>query len=291
MVVQAALRLEGELHHRRRLVRVVGPPSSRRADVVASLKRVAERVAVSETLEGATAEKEVNTVCTLVLVPESRVTGSLLDEVRDFRRGDRSSPLILVMQPARGTLHQLAALARAGLDELVLADHPTTYDELRRVVGRRMAHVLPEDLVHALVPRATPPAESICSWCHRHGFRPTHVDNVAGWFQLSRKTLHRWLAAANIPRLHRLISHGRLLHVAYHLDATAASVQAISRALGFTSPQSLGMLIKRETRVSPSGLRDSGAVEKVTQLIRAELDRYGTGCVFAAASLASLLGT
>ena len=158
---------------------------------------------------------------------------------------------------------RLAALARAGIDDIVLLDGPFGEIELRTQVRERLKHALPFEIATLLEPSCALPASravTVESWCTRNAYRPLRAGQVADYFGVNRKTLYRSARDAGWRDLHTVFGYARLLHVAVALEYHAATIDRISSHLAFGSPAALHKFVRRYTGRTPVQLRQTDAV-------------------------------
>lgn len=276
MSIEARSAREIAARRQRRVLFIVGSESPQRRQVADALRTLAddsrEVLALSEV--PLRTRRECSAVVILVDARLPEICSPHALSV--FRAHDAATVILLAMCTGLRTAHQLAALARAGLDAFYILDGIDSLESLRRaVVARHLANALPWTLVHGVTPRR---ADAILSFCMRHGDRPHSVDHVARWFQWDRKTIYRRLKDQRLRPVGDLINLGRLLHAALRLDRSRAPIVrsrapivTIARVLLFDPPSSLRRLTKRETRCTPTQLRDRGAVNTTIAAFRTHL--------------------
>lgn len=252
---------------RTRIVFVVGAVPLEREHTAALLRGIADQVGQFATSSEIDSTRTTEAASVIVLVPDDTPTIQLLDSIRQFRVDDPGTAMLLCLRPGDRTQHQLAAFARSGIDDLVLMDAPEAAERLRRDVAQRLKHALPVSLVRDVTPRVEHSARRYCAWCYRNAYRALHIHDVAEMFDEDPTTVKRHLGDAGLPGLHDLIACARLLYVGYRLDTTRASIKAISGALSFESATALDMFVKRATSLTPSELRERGAVEHIRTII------------------------
>lgn len=256
---------------RRRVVYVVGAESVERARVAAALGAVSDALLEVRALGEVPVKVTRESAAVVVLVESGHLDSFSISALRDFRLQDAATVLLLATSSRSRTAHQLAALARLGLDGLFAIDEGESLETLRLAAARHLANPLPWSVVHSVVPNAASEANGILAMCLRHGDRLLAVDNIAHWLQWDRKTIYRKVTAGGLRSIHDLINLGRLLHAAIRLDETQAPIGVIAHSLQFPSPSTLRRLAKRETGQTPKELRKLGAVNTTVAKLRTSL--------------------
>lgn len=251
----------------RRILCMVGGESPERSRIAGAVRVTSDDLRYAATLNdaGATIAREhAVTVGLLIDVGRNRCSPS---EIRAFRAQDAATVLLLVTGSGSRTTHQLAALARAGLDGLFVVDGPDSLETLRGATARHFSNALPWSVVHKVMPIIASDADAILAFCLRHGDQPHHADAIAAWLHWDRKTIWRKLTSANFRPIHDLIDIGRLVHAAARLDERVAPIDMIARNLEIDT-STLRRLCERETGYSPTELRDRGALRTTTMSVR-----------------------
>lgn len=260
----------GHTRRKARLVFVVGGSKTECATIELAIRGVADEVRCCTTLREIDLNRVVQAASVIVIAPDDSATQD--DAIREYRLSDPGTPILLCNRLGSRTLHQLGALARAGLDSIVAVENPAAFDDLRREIAHRLWYAFPNSLVRvALRGVHHQEARAVCAWCYRNADRPLHVESVSTWFREDRKTIFRQLRAAGLPSLHNIIAIARLLHIAVRLDSTSAPIERIAVTLHFSSAYALRMLVKRATGRSASQLRSYGAISFVQQVLAAKV--------------------
>lgn len=267
--VSGARYFERATHRRPRVLYVVGT-ASQREHVATAIASTADEVHGVEDLADVVHGSGNASFTVVITVGGDRLAPSA-EALRTFRSRDAASRLLLAMRPGSRTAHQLAALARAGLDDVSVIDTSESLEKLRRVIGRHLRTTLPPRVVGALVPNAGTEPGNVLGLCIRAGDRPHGVEDIARWLQWDRKTLHRKLAAQKLRSMREVLGVGRLLHAALHLDQSEATIGAIARYLQFKNPSTLRRLCDRETHLAPKVLRARGAIDTVLAVTKLQM--------------------
>ncbi|MGH7712347.1 MAG: hypothetical protein ACREOG_13740, partial [Gemmatimonadaceae bacterium] len=102
---------------RRRAIYLVGGVSPQRARIAATVRALPDELRYAATLDDVTADLARETVGTVVLVDDGSDVCSPT-ALRAFRMQDAATVILLATRAESRTAHQVAALARAGLDGL-----------------------------------------------------------------------------------------------------------------------------------------------------------------------------
>lgn len=261
------MRSNAHVHSRPKIVAIIGDAGLERARVTGMLRSVADQLLHFPALDAVDTQWLHDHSAVMVLLAMRTPTSSLISAVRHFRSFDPGSAIIICVNDSSQTLHQLAALARAGLDDMLFMSDPDTMDRLKREVARRLANALPVELIRQAVPEVNNDSTNYCAYCFRHGFRNLRVEQVADWFRCNVTTLNRHLRAAGLRSIEHIIDFGRALHAAHRLDATSAPIASIVRALEFPTAAAFSRDVRRWIGHSPSKLREIGASNVVLSVI------------------------
>lgn len=129
----------------------------------------------------------------------------------------------------------------------------------------------PWALIHNLMPPEASAGRAIVGHCLRLGCAAHNANEISEWFGWDRKAIYRKLKSEHLPSIREVIELGRLLHVAIGLDTTSFPIATLARQLHFDGASSLCRLCKRRTALTPSALRERGAVDIVVASLRAML--------------------
>jgi AraC-like DNA-binding protein len=157
----------------------------------------------------------------------------------------------------------LALSARSGIDHVLVRG----YDNLAMRVDHAVRTAGTDGIVDAVVERLKPlpaRAQEIAIQCMRLTFvTPITVEGLARDLQIHRRTLVYQLRTAGFPPPAGLIGWCRLLVSAHLLDHTDRSVGEIARVLHFMSPSHYRGTLVRYTGLTPTALRQRGALGTV----------------------------
>jgi hypothetical protein len=259
MLADATRRSERTGRRNRRVLYLVGLESNHRTQIADFLRTLADDLLCVDSLGDVSLTVTRESAAVVILVDSLRSIASSAFSVKAFRSEDSATAIVLAARSGSRTTHELAAMARAGLDAICLTDEASGLTSLRQTAAKYLTHMLPWEVVHAVLPKLPGDALSILSLCMRLGHRPHSAEDVATWLQWDRKTIWRKLAGARIRPVHDLLEVGRLLHAAVRFDNSAAPITVIARSLHIDA-STLRRLCERETGHGPTRLRGLGAV-------------------------------
>ncbi|MEW5918746.1 MAG: hypothetical protein AB1762_20250 [Gemmatimonadota bacterium] len=253
--------------HRARTVYVVGAVPRERERVVQFVRGAADRILQCVSLGEMDPNGVREVARVIILVPHETETSKQHSSIRQHRANDPATAISLYATDGTRMPHQLAACAKAGVDDFVISNEPDAGQRLHSEVLRRLHHALPASLVREVTPRIAASALRYWTWCYRNGYRALHVDDVADTYGENPTTVNQHLRDAGLPTLHKAISSARLLYVGHRLDSTEVTIKSIAESLSFPSEPALDMFVKRATNLTPSELRERGAVECIKEAI------------------------
>lgn len=220
----AGPKLGGGRRRRTRVIFVVGSLSQERERVLAALRGMADQMRQWSALGEIDCAALKQSAGVVVIAVDPTPTKGIATAIREFRSSDPATALALCLRPESRSIHQLATLARVGLDVIVRIDEPAAPTRLRQVVSRALKQSLPVDLVRQVMPRVPEEPAAICGFCFRNAFLRLLVSDVAKWFSCDETTLNRRLRAVGLRSAEHIIDLARLLHAALLLDSTMEKV-------------------------------------------------------------------
>lgn len=142
----------------------------------------------------------------------------------------------------------MPALALAGLDAVYCLETAAEVDELRTVVGERLAAPVPRTAIQGMA-RELPanPARIVVLHCLRMGFRHNTAESIAWHFRRDRRTLARWLRESHMPALRVWLKRGRSEH-ALALRAHGYTFTDVAHRMGYESAAGVAMLLRKRDR-------------------------------------------
>ena len=174
--------------------------------------------------------------------------------------------------------HEIAALARAGADTVIISG----YDDVGRALRERLAFGwvmrAAEDALAGLAPWLTRESTPIVSYCLHRAGQPLSVPAVSNALSLGRRTVFNRLAESALPAPSILINWCRLLCAARWLEHPDRTVEQAAVVLGFGSGSALRNLFRRYTGLRPREVRAQGGLMCVLAALTGTLsDPMGVG--------------
>lgn len=182
-------------------------------------------------------------------------------------------PVIAVAISNAALPHLLIDGAHCGLTDVIVAGHDDVAAILNaalRSSSTRRAAITTADAVAEGLP---PGPQRVIQVCLLHGADRLSVDSLARMLGVHRRSMSAWLQKRLLPTAGELISWGRLVAAAYHLDRSGDSVERIALDLGFASASGLHNMIRRYTGLTPTELRRGGAERAVLEALRRALGK------------------
>lgn len=183
-------------------------------------------------------------------------------------------PVIAALDPHVVGTEALRMLGRRGLVDLVVLGHDDTPTAL--VERFRRAHSVPlKRIVKDLLPRElSPQARSIVDAAAELAADAGLARGLCGKLRLSKRILSRVAERSALPPPRRLMAWMRTLLAAALLNDQGHSVLSVARACGFSSDAGLRRLVSKQLGMSPSTLRERGAVRTASEAFAEALARY-----------------
>ncbi|HJU64927.1 MAG TPA: hypothetical protein VJ596_04585, partial [Gemmatimonadaceae bacterium] len=138
--------------------------------------------------------------------------------VRQIRARFPALPILIYCSLNPDTARQIAALCKAGADEVLLRGTDDTRLVLRDVMRAATLGRVASEVCRRLAPHVPEDAMMIVSYCAQHASATPSVAGVARALGINRKTLLNRLASANLPAPGVVISWCRLLVAAWVLE-------------------------------------------------------------------------
>jgi hypothetical protein len=108
-------------------------------------------------------------------------------------------PIAVYCQLEPRSAHEIAALARAGVDTVIISGYDDLGLRLREHLAFAWVHRAAEDALAGLGSWRTPETAPILTYCIHRAAQPLTVQAVADALSLNQKTLTNRLAAAALP--------------------------------------------------------------------------------------------
>ena len=169
--------------------------------------------------------------------------------------------------------HELLAIARAGVQDLVRQD----FDELRHVFARIVASATQRAISFRILDELTDVVpmrlHPLLSYVLEHSDERLDRDGVAAVFGLSRRTLQNRLTEARLPALRPFLTWCRLLVAAALLDEPGHTLDSVAAQLDFHDGGNLGTALRRYTSINITQLRARGAFREALHAFREAVQR------------------
>lgn len=200
-----------------------------------------------------------------------RTGASTLPTVREIREGFPSVPVVAYCELTPDTSREILALARVGVNDLILRGVSDVGVALRSAIVSAQDHCGAKGVLEALSPLIPASIVPFMNYCLEHARRSLSVAEVATALGVHRKTLVDRLAAANLPTPSAMIAWCRLVLAARLLEDPGRSVEQIALLLDFPSATSLRNMLKRYTGLRPGEIRENGGVHCVLHVMKRTL--------------------
>lgn len=207
--------------------------------------------------------------CVLLIGSRLGTVRSSISFVSRLRNQYPHLPIVLCLDerdPAHAQLHRFA---RAGVDDLVKLDAGDFVVQLRRTVGNRLGHLLPQGAANQIggYPDGRSLTPAILGWILRNGYRNLKVEHVSRWFRCDRGTLNRTVRRGGLGPISDIIRFARFFHLALMLDMGPTSATYLTRELQFRSLPNLWMFVRRMSGLTLRELQQSGPIEVAADLV------------------------
>ena len=207
----------------------------------------------------------------VVVDVRDRTGASTLPIVREIRDGFPSVPVVAYCALAPDTSRDILALARVGVNDLILRGVSDVGVALRSAIVSAQDHCGAKHIIEALAPMIPPSIVPFMGYCLEHARHALSVSEVATALGVHRKTLVDRLAAASLPTPSAMIAWCRLLLAARLLEDPGRSVEQVALLLDFPSGASLRNMLKRYTGLRPGEIRENGGVRCVLHVMKRTL--------------------
>jgi transcriptional regulator GlxA family with amidase domain len=211
------------------------------------------------------------TVSVIVVEPRDRTGTPTIPFVRAMREQFPNVPVVAYCAITPYTSSDVLALARAGVNDLILRDIDDERVALRSALDAAHEHCLAERALEALTPAVPPSVLPFLTFCLQNAARPLTVGEAARALGVHRKTLVDRLTAAGLPSPSAIISWCRLLAASRLLEDAGRPVEQVALLLDFPSGASLRNMLKRYTGLRPAEIRENGGVACALHIMRQSL--------------------
>jgi len=251
--------------------------------VAVLVRELAARARIQEALRGYAAVRTCDQQDELLaLVTEGLVGVAVIDlrdrtgattlgMVRTIREGFPSVPVVAYCALSPDSSREILALARAGVNDLILRGVDDVGVALRSVIATAQEHCGAKHVLEAITPLVPPSVVPFLRYCLEHARQAVTVADAAAALGVHRKTLVDRLATAQLPTPSAMIAWCRLTLAAQMLEDPARSVEQVALLLDFSSAASLRNMLKRYTGLSPREVRENGGLRCVLHAFRQTL--------------------
>jgi transcriptional regulator GlxA family with amidase domain len=201
----------------------------------------------------------------VIVEPWDAEGATTVDAVRQIRSRFPALPILIYCSLTTDSARQIAALCKAGADEVLMRGTDDIGSVLREVMRTATLSRVASEVCRWVEPRVPADAMMIVSYCAQHAATPLSVAGVARALGINRKTLLNRLASANLPAPGVVISWCRLLVAAWVLEQGERPIEQVALALGFGSGTGFRNMLRRYTGLRPSQLRSAGGFEAVAE--------------------------
>jgi AraC-like DNA-binding protein len=175
-------------------------------------------------------------------------------------------PVIAYCDPKRIPSSDILALARAGVNELLISGVDEPRLALVRVLGSADRQCMADEVLRQVAPRLPSGARDALNFFLRHAADSASVTAAAAAFGVDRKTLWNRLAAVQLPPPSELSAWSRLLIAARRLDSPGRAADQVALELNFPSGSAFRNMLRRYTGLTPTALRAKGGSRYLTEL-------------------------
>jgi AraC-like DNA-binding protein len=192
-----------------------------------------------------------------------RSGASTLPAVHAIREGFPSVPVIGYVHVGTGASRDIIALARAGVNDLILRGIDDVGSAMRSAITSAQDQSAARDVLAMLEPVVPRSLTPFVAFCLEQARRAITVPEAAAALGVHRKTLVDRLAAAGFPTPSAMIAWCRLITAARLLEDPGRTVEQVALLLDFPSGASLRNMLKRYTGLAPGEVRENGGMRCV----------------------------
>jgi AraC-like DNA-binding protein len=176
-----------------------------------------------------------------------------------------SATVIAASDFSDGRYRDILTLGSWGVAEVVHMDEEMAPEALSRRLNIARAQPLREilegDMAFVLSDRGRAIMDAAIDVVSAGG----HPRDLAAALDLSTSTLLRWCTRSRLPTPRRLLVWMRLLLASALLDSPGHNVLSVATACGYSSDQALRRALRTVTPLTPSELRDEGALKTISR--------------------------
>jgi AraC-like DNA-binding protein len=251
--------------------------------VAVLVREMAARARIQDALRGYAAVRTCDQQDELIALVTEGLVGVVVVDVRDrtgaptiamvrtIRDGFPSVPVVAYCALTPDSSRDILALARAGVNDLILRGVDDVGVALRSVIATAQEHCGAKHVLETIAPLVPPSVVPFLRYSLEHARQAVTVADAASALGVHRKTLVDRLATAGLPTPSAMIAWCRLTLAAQMLEDPARSVEQIALLLDFSSGASLRNMLKRYTGLSPREVRENGGLRCVLHVFRQAL--------------------
>ena len=209
-----------------------------------------------------------------VIVADPAAAGRMeVAELQDIVRQYPSIPVIVYTVLSPLALRGVVALARVGIEHVVLNRFDDEPHRFRELIERAPAHALGERMLEELaeqLSRLPPMLGRAIEQLYRYPQRFHAMGDVAAAAGVNTRTLYRHLEPAGLSAPRLLVVSARLLRAYSYLRDPARSIKDVAVKAGYHSPWQLAQQMRELTGLTPRRVRQGlGAEEFVKRVAMA----------------------
>jgi len=209
----------------------------------------------------------------IAVVDPRGADGEPAPELRELLRAFPLATVVAALHLAPRDVELLKTLVEWGTADFIVMDREVTLLSLAHRLERVRSRSV-ELLLRRALPRGIPiRANTILTRAAEVVSTGGGPAEMAASFHMSRRTLPRWFARAELPPPKRLFAWLRLLLVAEMLDDPRKTMASAARACGYAGEPSLKNTVREFMECSPGQLRERGAFRTVAKAFSDELIR------------------
>lgn len=195
----------------------------------------------------------------------SRMAGC--QQLAAFRDSDDWSSVIACSELGAKSIAHLPPAVRAGLDSIAFCSGSTWQALLCAQVTGCLDHNLGAEITQRVLGETRGIMRARLAYLLRRAYRRISVGSLAERLGVSGKVLRDQFARCGLASTIKWIEFAMLTHVSHQLDGTRSTLGVIARRLGFADESTMSHMVHRLTGMSPTALRDRGAVSTVLEVI------------------------
>jgi AraC-like DNA-binding protein len=223
------------------------------------------------------AVRDSSPVAVVIVDPYAESTGrGPAQALRSFLRDFSYVPVIAAMETRTG-FRDLLVLARWGLSEVISLDQESLSEAIVQRLRALDGWTLRSALERSMPGELPGPAVSLLFEAADVAMIGGNTVDLARRLNVSRRTVTRWCARADLPPPRRLLAWMRLLLASEFLDDWKRKVYQVAHACGYSSDNALRTAFDAFLDLTPKQLRRSGAFATVSRAFWSELRHLREG--------------